>query len=68
MAKDVLSPVLGRPVGELQDLLLFGSIYECTKKNKGFPWTGVNNIHFWPVDNYIEQVEIFSKEIICAFK
>jgi hypothetical protein len=37
MAKDVLSPVLGRPVGELQDLLLFGSIYECTKKNKGFP-------------------------------
>jgi hypothetical protein len=32
MAKDVLSPVLGRPVDELQDLLLFGSIDECTIK------------------------------------
>ena len=35
VVKDVLSPVLGRPVDELQDLLLFGSIDECTKK-KGF--------------------------------
>ena len=68
MAKDVLSPVLGRPADELQDLLLFGSIDECTKKIKAFLEAGVNSIHFWPVNNYIEQVEIFSKEIICAFK
>ena len=67
-AKDVLSPVLGRPVDELQDLLLFGSIDECTKKIKAFLEAGVNSIHFWPVNNHIEQIEIFSKEIICAFK
>ena len=67
-AKDVLSPVLGRPVDELQDLLLFGSIDECTKKIKAFLEAGVNSIHFWPVNNYIEQIEIFSREIICAFK
>ena len=68
MAKDVLSPALGRPADELQDLLLFGSIDECTKKIKAFLEAGVNSIHFWPVNNYIEQVEIFSKEIICTFK
>jgi hypothetical protein len=68
MVKDVLSPALGRPVDELQDLLLFGSIDECTKKIKAFLEAGVNSIHFWPVNNYIEQIDIFSKEIICAFK
>ena len=67
MAKDVLSPVLGRPADELEDLLLFQYIDECTKKIKAFLEAGVNSIHFWPVNNYIEQIEIFSKEIICAF-
>ena len=67
MVKDVLSPVLGRPVDELKDSLLFGSIDECIKKIKAFYEAGVNSIHFWPVNNYIKQIEIFSKEIICSF-
>jgi hypothetical protein len=36
MAKDVLSPVLGRPADDLENLLLFGSIDECIKKIKAF--------------------------------
>jgi hypothetical protein len=55
MVKDVLSPVLGRPVDELKDSLLFGSIDECIKKIKAFYEAGVNSIHFWPVNNYFEQ-------------
>jgi alkanesulfonate monooxygenase SsuD/methylene tetrahydromethanopterin reductase-like flavin-dependent oxidoreductase (luciferase family) len=32
MVRDVLSPALGRPVDELKDSLLFGSIDECNKR------------------------------------
>ena len=68
VVKDVLSPVLGRPADDLENLLLFGSADECIKKIKAFLEAGVNSIHFWPVNNYIEQIEIFSKEIICSFQ
>jgi len=68
VVKDVLSPVLGRPADDLENLLLFGSIDECIKKIKAFLEAGVNSIHFWPVNNYIEKIEIFSKEIICSFQ
>jgi alkanesulfonate monooxygenase SsuD/methylene tetrahydromethanopterin reductase-like flavin-dependent oxidoreductase (luciferase family) len=68
VVKDVLSPVLGRPADDLENLLLFGSIDECIKKIKAFLEAGVNSIHFWPVNNYIEQIEIFSKEVICSFQ
>jgi alkanesulfonate monooxygenase SsuD/methylene tetrahydromethanopterin reductase-like flavin-dependent oxidoreductase (luciferase family) len=68
MVKDVLSPALGRPADELENLLLFGSVDECIRKIKDFLEAGANSIHFWPVNNYIEQIEIFSKEIICSFQ
>ena len=68
MVKDVLSPVLGRPANELESMLLFGSVDECVKKIKAFLEAGVNSIHFWPINNYIEQIELFSKEIIHSFR
>ena len=68
MVKDVLSPALGRPADELERSLLFGSVDECIKKIKAFLEAGVNSIHFWPVNNYVEQIEIFSKEIIYSFR
>ena len=68
VVKDVLSPALGRPADELENLLLFGSIDECIRKMKSFVEAGVNSIHFWPINNYIEQMEIFSKEIINSIR
>ena len=68
VVKDILSPAVGRPADELERLLLFGSVDECIKKVKAFLEAGVNSVHFWPVNNYIEQIEIFSKEIICSFR
>jgi alkanesulfonate monooxygenase SsuD/methylene tetrahydromethanopterin reductase-like flavin-dependent oxidoreductase (luciferase family) len=68
MVKDVLSPALGRPADELESLLLFGSADECVKKINAFLEAGVNSIHFWPVNDYIEQIELFSKEIISSFR
>jgi hypothetical protein len=44
-----------KDIGKLEYLLLFGSIDECIKKIKGFLEAGVISIHFWAVNNYIEQ-------------
>lgn len=63
MAKDVLSPTLGRPAEDLENLLLFGSTEKCLQKIKALFESGVMRIHFWPVNDYIQQIEIFSKEI-----
>ena len=68
MLKDVLSPALGRPADELESLLLFGSVDDYIRKIRAFLEAGVNSIHFWPVNNYIEQIELFSKEIIYSFR
>jgi alkanesulfonate monooxygenase SsuD/methylene tetrahydromethanopterin reductase-like flavin-dependent oxidoreductase (luciferase family) len=34
LVKDILSPALGRPVEQLENLLLFGSVEECISKDK----------------------------------
>ena len=67
MAKDVLSPALGRPTEELENLLLFGSTDHCLKKIRALSEAGVKRIHFWPVSDYLEQIEIFRNEIVPYF-
>jgi alkanesulfonate monooxygenase SsuD/methylene tetrahydromethanopterin reductase-like flavin-dependent oxidoreductase (luciferase family) len=64
MAKDILSPALRRPPEELENLLLFGSTEQSLQKIKALCEAGVKRIHFWPVSDYQEQIEIFSKEIV----
>ena len=64
MAKDVLSPTLGRPAEQLENLLLFGSTDHCLKKIRALSEVGVKRIHFWPVSDYLEQIEIFRNEIV----
>jgi alkanesulfonate monooxygenase SsuD/methylene tetrahydromethanopterin reductase-like flavin-dependent oxidoreductase (luciferase family) len=67
MAKDVLSPALGRPTEELESLLLFGSPDHCLEKIRALSEAGVKRIHFWPVSDYLEQIEIFRNEIVSYF-
>src|SRR5215213_8971558 len=64
MAKDVLSPALGRPAEQLENLLLFGSTDHCLEKIRALSDAGVKRIHFWPVSDYQEQIETFRNEII----
>src|ERR671922_415457 len=54
MAKDLLSPALGRSTEELENLLLFGSTDHCLKKIRALSEAGVKRIHFWPVSDYLE--------------
>jgi alkanesulfonate monooxygenase SsuD/methylene tetrahydromethanopterin reductase-like flavin-dependent oxidoreductase (luciferase family) len=67
MVKNVLSPALGRSADELNNLLLFGSPDQCLKKISLLYESGVKRIHFWPVNNYLRQMEIFFKEIAQNF-
>ena len=67
MAKEILSPALGRSADELENLLLFGTTDQCLKKIDRLYESGVKRIHFWPVNDYIEQIEIFFKEIAQNF-
>ena len=67
MVKDKLSPALGRPAEQLQNLLLFGSIEQCIQKINALHEAGVERIHFWPIGDYEEQIEIFRKEIIVPY-
>ena len=64
LVKDILSPALGRPVEQLENLLLFGSIEECIRKINALCEAGVKRIHFWPISDFEEQIEIFRKEIV----
>lgn len=63
MVKDRLCPVLGRPAEQLENLLLFGSIEECIQKINALYESGVMRLHFWPIGDFEEQIEIFRKEI-----
>jgi alkanesulfonate monooxygenase SsuD/methylene tetrahydromethanopterin reductase-like flavin-dependent oxidoreductase (luciferase family) len=64
LVKDILSLTLGRPVEQLENLLLFGSIEECIRKINALCEAGVKRIHFWPISDFEEQIEIFRNEIV----
>jgi alkanesulfonate monooxygenase SsuD/methylene tetrahydromethanopterin reductase-like flavin-dependent oxidoreductase (luciferase family) len=67
MVKDILSPALGRPAEQLENLLLFGSVEHCIQKIKALYEAGVKRVHFWPISDYEEQIEIFRKEIVVPY-
>jgi hypothetical protein len=51
----------------LENLLLFGSIEECVQKINAFREAGVEHIHFWPISDFEDQIEIFRKEIVSGY-
>jgi alkanesulfonate monooxygenase SsuD/methylene tetrahydromethanopterin reductase-like flavin-dependent oxidoreductase (luciferase family) len=67
MAKKIVSPALGGSADELENILLFGSTDQCLEKINVLCESGVKRIHFWPVSDYTEQIEIFYKDIAQKF-
>ena len=64
MVKNILAPALGRPAEQLENLLPLGSVEECIQKINALREAGVKRIHFWPISDFEEQIEIFRKEIV----
>ena len=48
-------------------LLLFGSVEEYIRKINALCEAGVKRIHFWPITDFKEQIEIFRREIISQY-
>jgi alkanesulfonate monooxygenase SsuD/methylene tetrahydromethanopterin reductase-like flavin-dependent oxidoreductase (luciferase family) len=67
MVKDILSPALGRPVEQLENLLLFGSVEQCIQKINAFHEAGAERINFWSISDFGEQMETFKKEIVSRY-
>ncbi|MDQ3837032.1 MAG: LLM class flavin-dependent oxidoreductase [Thermoproteota archaeon] len=63
VVEETLSPALGRPAEDLEQMLLFGSSDECLRKIRKFTDAGVNRIHFWPVLDFEDQIHVFKNEI-----
>jgi alkanesulfonate monooxygenase SsuD/methylene tetrahydromethanopterin reductase-like flavin-dependent oxidoreductase (luciferase family) len=62
--REILSPALGRSPEELGNLLLFGTVSECVLKLRNYFDAGVQRVHFWPLMDHEDQLEIFAKEVI----
>ena len=67
LARDVLSPSLGRSPEALEKQLLFGNPSQCILKLKRLRDAGADRIHFWPISDYEEQIETFAREVAPAF-
>ena len=64
-SKQILSPALGRSADELEIYCFLGLLINSLKDSSPLQ-SGVKRIHFWTV-YYIEQIEIFFKEIAQNF-
>lgn len=65
--REVLSPVLGKSPDELEGPLLFGNVSQCVSKLRKLFDAGVQSVHFWPVMDHEDQLEIFAKEVMPEF-
>jgi alkanesulfonate monooxygenase SsuD/methylene tetrahydromethanopterin reductase-like flavin-dependent oxidoreductase (luciferase family) len=63
VVSEILAPALRRPVEDLEQMLLFGSIDKCLQKVRNLVDAGVKRIHFWPVLDLEDQIRIFRNEI-----
>ena len=61
--KDVLSPTLKRPEGELGQRLLIGSAQDCAEKLAAYGAAGAQRVFLWPVDDELRQLTMFQERV-----
>jgi len=64
MLREVLAPMLKRPVEELKERLPIGSTKDCAEKLAAYRRVSVQRIYLWPIADEIEQIENFMKEVV----
>ncbi len=67
VARSTLAPALGRPPEDLQRLLPFGTPEQCVEKIRRLAESGVRRVFVWPIQDELEQMEIFSEEVMPQF-
>ncbi len=61
--RDVLSPVLNRPEGELRERLLVGPDEESAEKLAAYRAAGAQRIFLWPVGDQLRQLELVQERV-----
>jgi alkanesulfonate monooxygenase SsuD/methylene tetrahydromethanopterin reductase-like flavin-dependent oxidoreductase (luciferase family) len=65
MLREVLAPVLGRPIDELRDLALpIGSAEQCAERISAYRDAGAERIFVWPLADDVVQLERFRTEVV----
>jgi alkanesulfonate monooxygenase SsuD/methylene tetrahydromethanopterin reductase-like flavin-dependent oxidoreductase (luciferase family) len=64
IARDVLSPALGRAPEELFDKLLLGSAEHCAEKLRAYRDAGAQRVFLWPATDAMRQLEVFAERVM----
>ena len=64
MIRDVLSPTLNRSPEELTERLPIGPAEECAEKLADYQRAGAHRIFMWPIDDELEQLELFHDRVM----
>jgi alkanesulfonate monooxygenase SsuD/methylene tetrahydromethanopterin reductase-like flavin-dependent oxidoreductase (luciferase family) len=65
MLRDVLAPMLGRPVDELRELALpIGSADQCAERIRDYQDAGAERIFVWPLADELDQLEHFRNDVV----
>lgn len=63
LLNEVLAPVLKRSVSELREKLPIGSAQACAQKLAAYRDAGAMRIYLWPLEDEINQVQIFKDRV-----
>jgi alkanesulfonate monooxygenase SsuD/methylene tetrahydromethanopterin reductase-like flavin-dependent oxidoreductase (luciferase family) len=65
MLRDVLAPMLGRPIEALRDLALpIGPAEQCAERISAYQEAAAERIFVWPLADDLNQLERFSNEVV----
>ncbi len=60
----VLVPTLNRPLEELKERLPIGPAEMCAEKLTAYAAAGAQRVFLWPLDDEVEQLELFYKRVV----
>jgi alkanesulfonate monooxygenase SsuD/methylene tetrahydromethanopterin reductase-like flavin-dependent oxidoreductase (luciferase family) len=64
MLADVLSPMLKRPVKELEAVLPIGPAEKCAELLRAYARAGAQRVFLWPLADERAQLELFSERVV----
>jgi alkanesulfonate monooxygenase SsuD/methylene tetrahydromethanopterin reductase-like flavin-dependent oxidoreductase (luciferase family) len=65
MLRDVLAPMLNRPIEELRNLALpIGSAEQCAERITAYQNAGAERIFVWPLADELHQLERFREDVV----
>ena len=64
VCRNIIAPTLNRPAIQLRERLLIGYPEECAEKLAAYRAAGAQRILLWPVQNEIQQLEMFHERVV----